>query len=89
MGGVVAVALTTQTSDLNWRLGPDFTRDVKSWFGYRVPTGVIAIEIMHNMHTGGRDVRWRCRNDPTIHEMPFETTDECVQAVIIAMKLTC
>jgi hypothetical protein len=84
----VAVALTTQTSDLNWRPSP-FTRDVKRWFGYTVPTGVIAIEIMHNMYTGGRDVRWRVRGDPTIHEMPFENTDERVQAVIIAMKLTC
>jgi hypothetical protein len=34
-------------------------------------------------------VRWRVANDPNIHEMPFEQTDEGVQAALVAMKLTC
>lgn len=44
---------------------------------------------MYNYLTDGRDVRWRVRGDPTIHEMPFDMTDDCITAVIIAMKLTC
>ena len=34
-------------------------------------------------------VRWRVAGDPTIHEMPFEQTDESVIAILAAMKLTC
>lgn len=65
------------------------TRDVKLWFGRLVPQGVIAIEIRYDVMTDGRFARWRVRGDPTIHEMPFEVTDDCVKAVLIAMKLTC
>lgn len=83
----MAVAPTTRISDYNWRRGP--TRDVKVWFGQPVPEGVIAIEIMHNQMKLGRDVRWRVRGDPTIHEMPFDMTEECIEAVLVAMKLTC
>jgi len=34
-------------------------------------------------------VRWRVKIDDTIHEMPFEQTDEGVMAALVAMKLTC
>ena len=34
-------------------------------------------------------VRWRVKGDTTIHEMPFEQTDEGVTAALAAMKLTC
>lgn len=85
----MAVAHTTLTSEIgSWRRD-HITRDVKLWFGKRVPEGVIAIEIMHNYMTDGRDVRWRVKGDPTIHEMPFDMTDDCVDTVLIAMKLTC
>ena len=85
----MAVALTTQTSDYYWNRDHHVTRNKPMWFGRPLPDGVSAVELMHNPMTGGRDVRWRVRGDPVIHTMEFEATDECLNAVIIAMKLTC
>lgn len=83
------MAVTTQISDLNWRR-PTMTRELaKAWFGQRVPEDVVAIEVMYNSEIGQREVRWKRWNDPTIHTMPFEQTDECVAAALVAMKLTC
>ena len=89
MGGAVAVALTTRTSDVHWQRDRHSTRNVAMWFGQPVPVGVVAIEMMYNPNIGEREVRWRVRGDPTTHTMPFEATNDCIAAVIIAMKLTC
>jgi hypothetical protein len=59
------------------------------WFGQRVPDGVTAISIMRCVNTYDTMVRWRVKDDPDIHEMPFEQTDEGVTAALVAMKLTC
>lgn len=59
------------------------------WFGQQVPEGVTAITMMRSFIDDQLLVRWRVKGDTTIHEMPFEQTDEGVQAALVAMKLTC
>ncbi len=66
------------------------TRELaKAWFGQPVPERVVAIEVLFNSEIGQREVRWKLWNDPTVHTMPFEQTDEGVVAALVAMKLTC
>ena len=85
MGGAVAVAHTTQTSE--WRR-PFLTRDVaKQWFGYDVPDHVLQIKVLYQVELDARVVYWQ-KNDGTIHSMPFEVDQETVEAVLIAMKLS-
>lgn len=82
------MAVTTQISDA-W-LRPYFTQQTpQKWFGYEVPEHVTRIEIMRDVEWGELRVRWKVRGDDAIHSMPFEQTDEAVQAVLAAMKLTC
>jgi hypothetical protein len=61
------------------------------WFGQRVPEGITAITLVRSYLDDQLLVRWRTRHDISdeIHEMPFEQTDEGVQAALVAMKLTC
>ena len=59
------------------------------WFGRHVPEGVTAITMMRSYIDDQLLVRWRVKVDDTIHEMPFEQTDEGVMAALAAMKLTC
>jgi len=59
------------------------------WFGRTVPERVTSISLMFDVTQYQLMVRWRVKDDPEIHEMPFEQTDECVMAVLTAMKLTC
>jgi hypothetical protein len=59
------------------------------WFGQQVPDGVTAISMMRDYINDQLMVRWRVKDDPIIHEMPFEQTDEGVTAALVAMKLTC
>jgi hypothetical protein len=58
------------------------------WFGFQVPEGITAIQIMYESHEDMRYVLWKC-GDGVVHKMPFEQTDEGVHAVLAAMKLTC
>ena len=44
---------------------------------------------MRSYATDEMFVRWRVKDDPTIHEMPFNQSDEGVMAALVAMKLTC
>ena len=59
------------------------------WFGLDVPEGVTNISVMRSYNTDQVMVRWRVKDDPTIHEMPFNQSDEGVMAALAAMKLTC
>lgn len=59
------------------------------WFGRHVPDGVVHISMMRSYIDDHLLVRWRVKADDTIHEMPFEQTDEGVIAALAAMKLTC
>jgi hypothetical protein len=59
------------------------------FFGRKVPDGVTAAELLRDMRTDQVMVRWRVKDDPTIHEMPFNQSDEGVMAALVAMKLTC
>jgi hypothetical protein len=54
-----------------------------------VPKNVVAVELMRDAVRYELHVRWRVKDDPIIHEMPFEQTDEGVMAALVAMKLTC
>jgi hypothetical protein len=86
------VAHTTQTSEDrgNWSRPHPMTRaEPTLWFGRRVPEGVFAIQLMRDYVDYQLLVRWRVRDNSTIHEMPFEQTDEGVIAALAAMKLTC
>jgi hypothetical protein len=66
-----------------------FGRKMHMFYGQPAPDGVTAIEIMRDTLWHELHVRWRVKDDPTIHEMPFEQTDEGVTAALVAMKLTC
>lgn len=82
------MAHTTQINDA-W-LRPYFTRDMpRAWFGYQVPERVTRIEVYRDSEWNELRVRWKVKDDDAIHSMPFEQTDEAVQAVLTAMKLTC
>jgi hypothetical protein len=61
------------------------------WFGHQVPEGITAITLMRSFIDDQLMVRWRTSQaiSDEIHEMPFEQTDEGVQAALVAMKLTC
>lgn len=82
------MAVTTPTSDDNLQavwVGPN----TLLFFGRKVPEGVTAAELLRDMYTDQVMVRWRVKGDPTIHEMPFNQSDEGVMAALVAMKLTC
>jgi hypothetical protein len=82
------VALTTQTSE--WAKAPVLDgRSYKLFFGRVVPKNVVAVELMRDAVRYELHVRWRVKADDTIHEMPFQQTDEGVMAALVAMKLTC
>lgn len=69
---------------------PLFTSDMApKWFGYDVPKHVTVIEIYRDNEYFEMRVRWKVRGDDAVHTMPFEQTDQAVQAVFAAMKLTC
>lgn len=81
------MALTTRISDVQWDRPPPWLRPPK-WFGADVPTRVTHVEVQYRPELDKTVVRWRVRDDPVIHEMPFQHTDEGVMAVLVAMKLT-
>lgn len=59
------------------------------FFGRNLPPGVVHVEMLHK-HDGLYDVeiRW-ITSDGEKHVMPFEHTDDGVNAAMVAMKLTC
>jgi hypothetical protein len=87
------VALTTLISDVGtWVKPHPHTRAMQHmWFGQRVPEGITAITLTRSYIDDQLLVRWRTTHaiSDEIHEMPFEQTDEGVQAALVAMKLTC
>lgn len=89
------MAVTTQINDLyvdcgNWsRPSPRAIVPASMWFGQRVPDGVMHITIMRDFLNDELLVKWRVKGDEEIHQMPFEQSDDAVQAALVAMKLTC
>ena len=86
------MAVTTLTSEDrgNWsRPGPMAIVPASTWFGHKVPDGVMHITIMRDFLNDELLVRWRVKGDAEIHQMPFEQTDDGVMASLAAMKLTC
>lgn len=81
------MAVTTRTSDA---FRPRYTRDGQSigtWFGEELPVGVVALrEGFH--YDGYKKIQWKTK-DGMIHEMEYEPYPESINAVIVAMKLTC
>jgi hypothetical protein len=59
----------------------------KQWFGYTVPDHVTHIQILFHPEIDGRMVYWK-NKDGGFHQTPFETNQETVEAVLIAMKLS-
>lgn len=86
----MAVAPTTQTSNPSVvsRLGKNGPPYKRMFFGFELPQGVAYAEMWHDNMQDHRLIRWITTNGEK-HEMPFEQTDECVLAVLTAMKLTC
>lgn len=83
------MAVTTQISEQRWAK-PYLTRDLpKKWFGRDVPSHITVIELRRNTLTDQLEAWWRVHGTTEVHTMPFEQTDEGVQAVLVAMKLTC
>lgn len=85
------MAHTTRTSDVcgQW-VRETMPRNVpKVWFGQYAPDRVTHIEVYRDFLNYHLMVRWKALDDPEIHSMPFEQTDEGVMAVMAAMKLTC
>lgn len=86
----MALAATTQTSNpvvlsRLGKTGPPFKR---LFFGFELPKNVAYAEMWFDNLQQQQFVRW-ISMDGAKHEMPFEQTDECVLAVLTAMKLTC
>lgn len=76
------MAVTTQTNEGIWAKPTTF-------FGEKVPCGITHIELNRTHHTFyDHELRWINKN-AEIHTMPFEHTDEAINAALVAMKLTC
>lgn len=58
------------------------------FFGVPLPKGIVRCELMRDLMWGVVNVHW-VTQDGSNHSMPFEQTDEGVQAALVAMKLTC
>ena len=59
------------------------------FFGSALPEGVVHVELMRTHHNFyDQEVRWITLNGDE-HSMPFEHTDDGVNAAMVAMKLTC
>jgi hypothetical protein len=58
------------------------------FFGLSLPESVAYAEMWFDTTQDQQLVRWITMNGAR-HEMPFEQTDEGVQAALVAMKLTC
>ncbi len=78
------MAVITQINEGYWRADGS-----RMFFGQKIPDGIAQIQLMRTYHTlYDLELRWMTKNAEE-HFMPFETTDECVNAALVAMKLTC
>lgn len=77
------MAVITQINDVAGR----WTKPAM-FFGKKVPCGITHIELVHTHHTFYEyELRWINKNAEQ-HTMPFEQTDETINAAWVAMKLT-
>lgn len=88
MDGEKAVAVITPTSNGFRPYFKASPSSIGTWFGESIPTGVVAVSETDCYDDYQKIVRWKTK-DGVIHEMPYEPYTESVNAVIIAMKLTC
>lgn len=59
------------------------------FFGQKIPDGIAHIQLMRTYHNFyDLELRWITKNAEE-HAMPFEHSDEGVNAALVAMKLTC
>ena len=59
------------------------------FFGKEVPCGITHIELIYTHHTFPEyELLWINKN-AEIHTMPFEHTEEAINAALVALKLTC
>lgn len=82
------MALTIPTSEAFRRR---LTRDGQSigkWYGVDLPVGVVAIEEDFDHINYETVVKWKTKQGH-IHSMPYDASIESVNAVIVAMKLSC
>ena len=85
------MALTTRISSSSsffpapWCQG----ESIGTWYGYAVPVGVAHIYESQDMKTLRISMNWRTK-DGTIHTMPYDpSVPGQIEAVIVAMKLSC
>ena len=79
------MAVITQINEGRW----GSKSGSRMFFGTKLPPGIAYVELMrthHNLYD--LELRWMTTNAEE-HSMPFEQTDECVNAALVAMKLTC
>jgi hypothetical protein len=78
------VAAITQINEGIWNRNGS-----RLFFGRSLPEGVAHVELMRTHHTlYDVEIRW-VTTKADEHAMPFEQTDEGVNAALVAMKLTC
>ena len=78
------MAVITQINEGIWG-----TNGTRMFFGQKIPNGIAHIELMRTHHNFyDLELRWITKNAEE-HAMPFEQTDEGVNAALVAMKLTC
>lgn len=78
------MARITQINEGYWRADGS-----RMFFGKPLPKGVAHVELMRTHHTFyDIEIRWMTTNAEE-HSMPFEQTDEGVNAALVAMQLTC
>ena len=78
------MAVITQINEGIWG-----TNGTRMFFGQKIPEGIAHIQLMRTHHNFyDLELRWVTKNAEE-HAMPFEQTDEGVNAAFIAMKLTC
>lgn len=78
------MAAITQINEGIWG-----TNGTRMFFGRKLPDQIADIRLMrthHNLYD--LELRWMTKNAEE-HSMPFEQSDEGVNAAFIAMKLTC
>ena len=78
------MAVITQINEGIWG-----TNGTRMFFGRKLPDEIVDVRLMRTHHNFyDVELRWMTRNAEE-HAMPFEQTDEGVNAAFIAMKLTC
>ena len=77
------MAVITQINEGTWG-----TKS-RMFFGQKIPNGIAHIQLMRTHHNFyDLELRWITKTAEE-HAMPFEHSDEGVNAALVAMKLTC